>query len=322
MKIVRERLNEIKRGEDVRSAIGVGRKAHLREFYGLIDEYHFLKINQHAAKDWKTANETIANALGCDVSELRFTSFYYDGLWGKMEDWFGPSDGELEIHHESTPTRLIKGKVWKDRSLIVFNFKDLVMGGKTYHQIYTTKIGMNILAIEMNLASIEDADNDVNEIRKAENPLDAMNVGANKAMSDLVISTLNRHGELDYARPIDHVSDRETKNGLKWIAEAFECSERDVLVVDDESIESYVINEIAEDLLQLMNKNSDRFPTKTFNSSDRVAAVTKEVTTISTITANRFVAVIKRVDYTVINGKEKPLDIIHFMFINSNLVNI
>lgn len=322
MKIVRERLNEIKRGEDVRSTIGVGRKAHLREFYDLIDEYHFLKINQHAAKDWKPANKAIANALGCDVSELRFTSFYYDDLWGKMEDWFGPSDGDMEIHNQTSPRRLIKGKVWKDRSLIVFNFKDLVMGEKTYHQIYTSEIGMNILAIEMNLASIEDDDNDVNEIRKAKNPLDAMNVGANKAMSDLVVSTLQKYGELDYARPIDHVSDPETKSNLKWIAEAFECNVRDVLVVDDESLERLVTDEIAEDLLQLMSKNSDRFPTKTVNSSDRVSAVTKEVTTISTITANRFVAVIKRVDYTVINGKERPLDIIHFMFVNSNLVNI
>lgn len=151
-KIVREHINEIKRSEDVRSTIGVGRMRHLSEFFKLISEDHLIKVNQDPANEWKDANVNIANRLGCNVSELRFTSFYYDdNLWGKMEDWFGPSDGDIEIGNKThLGQKRINGRVWNDGSMVVFKFEGLVMGNKTYYQIYISETGMNILGIKMN----------------------------------------------------------------------------------------------------------------------------------------------------------------------------
>jgi hypothetical protein len=154
MKIVRESLNEIKRGDDVRSSIGVGKRAHLREFFNLIDEYPFLKVSPGTAKGWRGANESIAKKLSCGVKDLRFTNFYHEDLWKKMEDWFGPSDDVIEIFHRNTPNVIINGRVWTNLSLVVFKMKDLVMGGKTYYQIYTSEIGMNSMMEEMKRMSI------------------------------------------------------------------------------------------------------------------------------------------------------------------------
>ena len=84
MKIVREHLNEIKRGGEGWSAIGVGHNEvirKLKEFYSNHINYsHLLHHNIHGERIAKMLNLPIEDIMQCNVElELIETILYFDG---------------------------------------------------------------------------------------------------------------------------------------------------------------------------------------------------------------------------------------------------